>query len=98
MEAQLKSSAKQKRNSQSMKGMHIRDQIIQNKTKVGKTQIKIEDKDGVDWFIQKFIDPVKNSSGFQLHQAKKAQLQQMGIMPLTLEDNIREMEISRSIG
>ena len=64
MEAQLKSSAKQKRNSQSMKGMHIRDQIIQNKTKVGKTQIKIEDKDGVDWFIQKFIDPVKNSSGF----------------------------------
>ena len=56
------------------KTQHIKDQILEGKAKKGKVEISIHDEAGVDWFVQKFVDPVHNSNGFKKHMKQKEEL------------------------
>lgn len=100
-ESKLKQQAKLEKDQQDgkrRKKQHIKDQILENKAKKGKIEISIHDEAGVDWFVQKFVDPVHNSGGFKKHMTRKKELQELGLMPKTLEEHMRNVELERAVG
>lgn len=47
-------------------------------------EILIDSDEAVDWFVQKFLDPIYNKSGMQRYLSKKVELQRQGLMPTNL--------------
>lgn len=48
--------------------------------------------------MQKFVDPVHNSGGFKKHMKRKEELEELGLMPKTLEEHMRNVELERAVG
>ena len=78
--------------------MHIKDQIVNQKSAKGQKEFYIDSAESVDWFIQKHVDPTYNKSGFQKHLRDKQDLQAQGMMPKSQDELTSHLKMERDTG